>query len=291
MPHRLRKYILPGIAALLVLAGLGFWVVNRSASGIPAFYVWKSFSSAAHGGERAELNGISLYYETFGDPEAPPVLVLHGGTGFIESMHYQISALAPAHFVVAPDSRAHGRSTDTDAPLGYRQMADDMLALMDRLGIERADIVGWSDGGIIGLILAMENPERIRRVVAIGANYNVAGLSRLPPEDASALDESAAHDFYVNVAPDPARWPVFAGKVLEMWRTQPDYEAADLAKIAAPVLVMAGERDSIKRSHTEEMAASIPSGRLDIVEDASHFAPLEKPERVNDAILAFLAEE
>ncbi|MEQ8266908.1 MAG: alpha/beta hydrolase [Parvibaculum sp.] len=290
MPKNTKTYVLAGLAGLLVVAVAGFWALNRSASGIPAFYVWKTFSSAAHGGERAELNGISLYYETFGDPDAPPVLVLHGGTGFIESMHYQITALAPAHFVVAPDSRAHGRSTDTDAPLGYRQMADDMLALMDRLGIERADIVGWSDGGIIGLILAMENPDRVRRVVAIGANYNVAGLASPPPADASVISASPARDFYVNMAPEPSRWPVFAAKVLEMWRTQPNYEAADLAKIAAPVLVMAGERDSIKRSHTEEMAASIPLGRLDIVEDASHFAPLEKPDRVNAAVLSFLSE-
>lgn len=290
MPQHLKKYILPAVAGLLVLAMLGFYALNRSASGIPAFYVWKTFSSAAHGGERAEVNGISLYYETFGERDAPPVLVLHGGTGFIESMHYQISALAPAHFVVAPDSRAHGRSTDTDAPLTYRQMADDMLALMDRLGIERADVVGWSDGGIIGLILAMENPDRVRGVVAIGANFNVAGLSSPPPEDVRVLDASPARDFYINMAPEPSRWPVFAAKVLEMWRTQPDYQPADLAKIAAPVLVMAGERDSIRRSHTEEMASSIPLGRLDIVEGASHFAPLEKPERVNGAILSFLSE-
>ena len=290
MPKNMKTYVLAGLAGLLVLAGLGFYALNRSASGIPAFYVWKTFSSAAHGGERAEVNGISLYYETFGERDAPPVLVLHGGTGFIESMHYQISALAPAHFVVAPDSRAHGRSTDTDAPLTYRQMADDMLALMDRLGIERADVVGWSDGGIIGLILAMENPDRVRRVVAIGANFNMAGLSSPPPEDARVLDASPARDFYINMAPEPSRWPVFAAKVLEMWRTQPDYEPADLAKIAAPVLVMAGERDSIRRSHTEEMASSIPLGRLDIVEGASHFAPLEKPERVNGAILSFLSE-
>lgn len=290
MPKNWKKLILPAVALLVVLAAAGFWALNRSASGIPAFYVWKLFSGEANGGAHAPVNGIDLYYETYGDREAPPVLVLHGGMGFIESMHYQISALAPSHFVVAPDSRGHGRSSDADAPITYEQMAADMLALMDELGIEKADIVGWSDGGIIGLIIAMEHPDRVRRLVTIGANFSLDGLSSMPPESAAELGEALApaRDFYINVAPDPSRWPVFAEKVLHMWRTSPNYAAADLGRIGAPVLVMAGEHDSIKREHTESMAYAIPDATLDIVPGASHFLPLEMPERTNASIRAFL---
>jgi pimeloyl-ACP methyl ester carboxylesterase len=103
------------------------------------------------------------------------VLVLHGGFGFIESMHYQISALAANRFVIAPDSRAHGRSSDSNQPLGYELMANDMLKLLDKLNIAETDVVGWSDGAIIGLDLAMHHPERVRRLVAFGADYDVDG--------------------------------------------------------------------------------------------------------------------
>lgn len=292
MPKNWKKFILPGVALLVVLAGAWFWFLNASSAGIPAFYVWKLFSGEANGGERAAIDGIDLYYETYGERDAPPVLVLHGGLGFIESMHYQISALAPSHFVVAPDSRGHGRSTDGDGPITYEGMAADMVALMDKLGIEKADIVGWSDGGIIGLIMAMEHPERVRRLVTIGANYSIDGLSSLPPEDPSALNETLApaRKFYINVAPDPSHWSAFAGKVLHMWRTSPNYSPADLARIEAPVLVMAGENDSIKRTHTEELAQAIPDATLDIVPGASHFLPLEMSERANASILGFLEE-
>lgn len=290
MPKNWKKFILPGVALLVVLGAAGFWMLNASSSGIPGFYIWKLTSGEANGGKRVLVNGIELYYETYGDPDAPPVLVLHGGLGFIESMHYQISALAGSRFVVAPDARGHGRTTDADVPITYERMAADTVRLMDRLGIARADIVGWSDGGIIGLIIAMEHPLRVRRLVAIGANYSIDGLSALPPEDASALGEvlAPARSFYFDVAPDPAHWDVFSGKVLRMWRTSPNYSALDLARIEAPVLVMAGENDSIKRLHTEEMAQAIPDATLDIVPGASHFLPLEMPERANASILTFL---
>ena len=286
------RFILLGLAAAVVLVAAGLYAYNRSTSGIAGFYVWKEWSGAAHDGQRADINGISLYYETFGDPAASPVLVLHGGMGFIESMHYQVRALAGTHFVVAPDSRGHGRTTDAYAPITYAQMASDMLALMDRLDIEKADIVGWSDGGIIGLILAMEHPARVGRVVAIGANYHVEGLEAMPSAEMAALNEALApaRDFYLEIAPDPAHWPVFSGKVVHMWRTSPNYTAADLATIEAPVLVMAGEHDSIRQGHTEEMAAAIPGARLAIIPGASHFAPLETPGLVNAAMLDFLNE-
>jgi pimeloyl-ACP methyl ester carboxylesterase len=139
------------------------------------FTVWRAVSSEAHGGQYANINGVRIWYETYGS--GPPVLVLHGGTGSLEDMHKQIRALAATRFVVALDSRGHGRSTDSDAPLSYTLMADDMLRLLDHLNIRQTDIVGWSDGGIIGLDLAMHHPERVGRLVAIGANYDVDGLN------------------------------------------------------------------------------------------------------------------
>ncbi|MCE9651331.1 MAG: alpha/beta hydrolase [Parvibaculum sp.] len=283
-----RKIVLAAVAVLILALGGGFYFINKAAIGIPAFYVWKALSSRSHGGQYADINGVRIYYETYG--EGPPVLVLHGGTGFIETMHYQISALAKDHLVIAPDSRGHGRSSDGEGPLHYTQMADDMVKLMDLLKVDKADVVGWSDGGNIGLILAMQHPDRVGRVVTSGANFNVAGLSHPPELDADPDGENTApaRDFYKRLAPDPAHWPVFYRKVLTMWSTEPNYTQADLAAIKAPVLVMAGEHDGIKRAHTDALAKAIPAGKEYIVMGASHFAPVEKPDVVNAEIAQFL---
>ena len=223
------------------------------------------------------------YYQTYGSGR--PVLVLHGGTGSLVDMRYQVQALAKKHFVIAPDSRGQGRSSDDDAPLGYRRMADDMLRLLDHLGIDRADIVGWSDGGIIALDLAMRHPERVRRLVVIGANFDVDGLKSRP---AMPTTIPPPPDYYQRNAPDPAHWPVLYRKVVTMWRTEPHYTLRELGSISAPTLVMAGESDVIRREHTDLLAKSIPGGREAIIAGATHAAALEKPDVLNADILGFL---
>ena len=287
MAPRRRWFVFAALAAALVVLGLGWRHYDRENVGIPDFYLWKALSGKAHGGQRARLNGVTIYYETYG--EGPPVLVLHGGTAFLETMHYQITDLARDHLVIAPDSRGHGRSTDGPGPLHYADMAGDMVALMDRLHIAKADVVGWSDGGIVALDLAMHHPDRIGRVVAMGANFNVAGLT--DPGGAPGPDSpevASRRDFYRSVAPDPAHWPAFYGKVVQMWRTEPDYSLADLGRIRSPVRVMAGEHDGIRREHTDALARAIPGAREVIIPNASHMAPLEDPARVDAAIRGFL---
>lgn len=273
--------------AVLVIAAGAYWL-NKSASGIPGFYTWRAAAGEPQIADRVPLNGIDLYYEIYG--EGPPVIVLHGGTAFIESMHYQIRALSAAHRVIAVDSRGHGRSSEPDGPLHYADMAGDVAALMDHLEIAQADIVGWSDGGIIGLLLAVHEPARVDRLVAIGANYDKSGtegdLSSLSP-DSDAF--AAVRGFYERHAEDPAHWPVFFQKVMTMWQTEPSITEDELAAARAPVLVMAGEFDSIKPDHTEKMAELLPNGVLHIVPGGDHFIPLERPDDVNAAMLEFLS--
>jgi pimeloyl-ACP methyl ester carboxylesterase len=288
------KFILIGLVTFGVVLAVAFHLVNRSFFGIPGFYVWKAASGTAHESGHAEIDDVEIYYETYGERRTGvrPVLVLHGGTGFIETMHYQIRALAGTRFVVAPDSRGHGRSSDGEGPLHYERMADDMLDLLDRLEIPQADIVGWSDGGIIGLILAMMHPARVGRLVTSGSNYHVDGIASVPPDDLSPEADAmaAARRFYERVAPDPEHWPVFFGKIVHMWRTEPDYRETDIGRISAPVLVVAGEFDSVERSHTDAMAAAIPDARTAIIPGATHFVPLEDPTAFNAAMLEFLDE-
>lgn len=277
------------VVAVVAVAGaiFGFDQIDKSNFGIPRFYAWRTLSGKFHGGRRAHINGVSIYYEVYG--EGPPVLLLHGAGAFLESMHYFISALAPTHTVIAVDSRAQGRSTDSAAPLSYALMGDDMIKLMDVLQFSHADVVGWSDGGIIGLDMAMKHPERIRRLIAIGANYDVNGV---PPKDlnpaAIRSDAAQIKPFYDNVAPDPAHFPVLVQKLTVMLMHEPHYTIAELGHIRARTLIVAGEHDMILRRHTDSFAHAIPGAREIIVPGASHFGPLENPDAYEDIAVRFL---
>jgi pimeloyl-ACP methyl ester carboxylesterase len=274
---------LAAIVAGIALAAATSDALREAASRRLVFRVWRAVSPEAHGGRYVAVNDIRIYYETYGS--GPPVLVLHGGLGSLEAMHHQIRALAARRQVIAPDSRGHGRSTDSDAPLSYRLMADDMVKLLEALQLPRVDVVGWSDGGIIGLDLAMRHPERVGRLVVIGANFNPDGLKELP---AAAAEAPPRPGFYRRNAPDPAHWPVLYRKVVTMWRTQPQYTPEDLSRIRAPTLVIAGEFDIIRPDHTDQLAKAIPGAEEAIIKGGTHLVPSQKPDIVNDLIASFL---
>ena len=151
-------------------------------------------------------------------------------------------------------------------------MADDMVKLLDALNVIRADVVGWSDGGIVGLDMAMRYPQRVRRLVVIGANYDPDGLKQLPP-----------------AVPDRGDWSVLYRKVVTMWRTQPHYALAELARITAPTLVMAGEFDVVRRGHTDRLAGAIPGAEEAIILGGTHFVASQRPDAVNARIIEFLS--
>jgi pimeloyl-ACP methyl ester carboxylesterase len=272
-----------GVVALTIAGTVAGALVDRESNGTLFFLLWDLRYPRGNGGHRIAVDGVTIYYETFGG--GPPVLVLHGGLGSLVEMRYQIESLARNHLVIAPDSRGHGRSTDSPDPLSYAEMAEDMRALLDRLAIRRADIVGWSDGGIIGLTLALRYPARVGRLVVIGANFDPTGLVSLPPPGSPV---PPAPRLYRWTAPDPAHWPALYRKVAAMWRTQPHYALQELGTIGSPTLVMAGEFDAIRRAHTDALAAAIPGAQEYIIPGATHRAPQTHPAAVNARILAFL---
>jgi pimeloyl-ACP methyl ester carboxylesterase len=216
--------------------------------------------------------------------------VLHGGLGSIEGMAYQIMKLAASHLVVAADTRGHGRSTPSSAPMSYTLIADDMLKLLDRLRIPRADVVGWSDGGIVALDLAIHHPDHVRRLVAISANFDTDGLVGNTSSEVLPSEIPSAPLRYKLLAPDPTQWPVLYRNVVTMWRTQPHYTLEELSHIKAPALIMAGQFDVIKREHTDQLAKSIPGSKEIIVKGSTHAVLYEKPSEVNDHIVRFLEE-
>lgn len=274
------------IVGLMAIVGVAIYATDGPLHRWFGFYVWKLTDGKAHGGQYVDADNVKIYYETYG--AGSPVLVLHGGLGAIEDMSNQIRALAKSHFVIAADSRGHGRSTDSNAPLSYSLMSDDMLKLLDHLQIDRVDVVGWSDGAIIGLDLAMRYPQRIRKLVAISANYDVNGLVESPSSD-SEIPRAPLR--YKLLARDPAHWPTLYREVVTMWKTQPHYTLNDLGRIKAPTLIMAGEFDVVKREHSDQLAKAISGSEEVIISGATHGVAVEKPEIVNPLILRFLDKQ
>ncbi|HVN36643.1 MAG TPA: alpha/beta hydrolase [Myxococcota bacterium] len=242
-------------------------------------------------GRYADLRGIRMYYELAG--EGAPLLLLHGGAGDCRQFDRQRPDFATRHRLILPDSRAQGRSSDGPGPLTYHEMAEDIVALLDRLGIARADVMGWSDGGNVGIDLAIHHPDRIGHLVTFGSNFSPDGLEPDAVEwNRTATAESFGPEMKAGWTahnPEPDHYEAAMNKILEMWRTEPKFTASELASIRAPTLVCAGERDVVRREHTLALAAAIPGAESWIVPGASHGAMLERPELVNPRVLAFLA--
>ncbi|KAF1012045.1 MAG: AB hydrolase superfamily protein YdjP [Pseudomonas fluorescens] len=236
----------------------------------------------------AAVNGIKVYYTRTG--HGSPVVLLHGGLSNSDYWGNQVKALATRHTVISLDSRGHGRSSRDEKPYGYDLMADDVVAVLDTLKIPRADIVGWSDGAIIGIDLALRHPERINKVFAFAANTQTSGVKdgvEKNPTFAAFIERAGKE--YAKLSPTPKEYDAFVEQISHMWASQPNWTDAQLASIKTPILIVDGDHDeAIKREHTEYMAATIPGAGLLILPNTSHFAFLQDPALFNAALLDFL---
>jgi len=240
---------------------------------------------------QVSANGISIYYAVYG--RGSPVILLHGGLANSDYWGNQIQALAPHHSVIVMDSRGHGRSTRDLRPYGYDLMADDVVALMDALKVPRAEIVGWSDGGILGLDLAIRHRDRVGKILAFAANTVTSGVKPGVENNPTfaAFIERAGHE-YQSYSATPKQYDAFVEQISKMWAEQPNWSDAQLKAIDTPILIADGDHDeAIKREHTEYIAAMIPHAGLLILPDTSHFAFLQDPRQFNFAILHFLGDE
>lgn len=237
----------------------------------------------------AEHDGARIWYATFGS--GPPVILLHGGLGHSGNWGYQLPALLAAGYrVILIDTRGHGRSTRDARPFSYELLAADVLAVMDKLGLEKAALVGWSDGACIALILANQVPERVAGVFFFGCNMDPGGTKELDTSD-PLLDRCFgrhAQD-YAQLSATPDDFRDFVAAVSLMMETQPNYTATDLAAIRVPVTIVQSEHDEfIKRDHAEYLARTIPGADLIILPGVTHFAPLQRPALFNATVLDFL---
>ena len=236
----------------------------------------------------ASVNGIQLYYATTGT--GAPVVLLHGGLANSDYWGEQVAALAKHHKVIVIDSRGHGRSTRDERPYSYDLMSDDVVALLDHLKIKQADIVGWSDGGIIGIDLAIRHPTRVNRIFSFAPNTKTSGVkpdTEKNPVFASYIER--AGNEYRKLSKTPDQYDAFVDQIGHMWATQPSWSDEDLKKITTPVLIVDGDHDeAIVREHLEYIANTIPNAGLLILPNTSHFAFIQAPKEFNEAILNFI---
>jgi pimeloyl-ACP methyl ester carboxylesterase len=276
-----------------VLAGLAALAVASSAAAAELWTTLPPMPTLPTGGIQGHLaeNGAVMWYERFG--AGPPVILLHGGLANSAYWGNQVRFLAKDHTVIVIDSRGHGRSTRDDRPYTYELMASDVVAVMDALKIEKAPVVGWSDGAIIGLVMAMKHPEHLTRVLAFAANMDPSGVKpdmlSTPTFGGFAKRGEAEYDA---VSPTPGHYAEFEKAIEKMWDTEPNYTAADLGKIMVPVVIADGDHDeAIKREHTEYLARSIPGARLVILPGLSHFAMLQDPAAFDSTLQSFLSAQ
>ena len=234
-------------------------------------------------------DGARIWYASYGS--GAPVILLHGGLGNSGNWGYQVPALIDAgHQVIVVDSRGHGRSTRDERPYTYELMASDVLAVMDRLKIDKAAMAGWSDGACIGMVLGKTHPERVSGVFFFGCNMDPSGTKEFVATPIIERCFSRHTKDYAALSATPDRFDAFVEAVGLMQRTEPNYTIADLAEINVPVAIVHSEHDEfIKREHADYLVRHIPGAELIFLPDVSHFAPLQRPAQFNAALLAFLA--
>jgi pimeloyl-ACP methyl ester carboxylesterase len=246
-------------------------------------------------GQYVDIGDVNTWYDEDGSGE--PLILLHGGLCTNETWGAQTPAFAERFRVVAPERRGHGHTADVPGPLTYDAMAADTIGFLDKVVGGPAHLVGWSDGGIVALLVAMSRPDLVNKMVVIGTNYDVDGLVE-GMEDAFANmdpngDEMAMfRSLYQMSSPDgPDHWPVVFGKFGEMTRTQPRIVPDELGHISNQTLVIVGDDDMISLEHTVSLFRLLPNAELAVVPGTSHAVALEKPELLNRLILDFIEHD
>jgi pimeloyl-ACP methyl ester carboxylesterase len=240
----------------------------------------------------AEVNGLHMYYEIHG--QGRPILLLHGGIGGISFWSKTLPALAKEHRVIAPEQMGHGRTADLPSrQFSYPQMAEDTAALLAQLGVESVDVVGMSDGGIVGYLLAIDHPSLVRRLVTSGSNVDGEGLP--PPKTGEVKPEQVPkmfQDDYEKLSPDgPQHYGAFINRVAAMWHKYPYVERGKLASIRCPTLIILGDHDFFPVEVGQHIAQAIPGAQLMVVPGAGHGTFMQRPELMNLAVLQFLDSE
>jgi pimeloyl-ACP methyl ester carboxylesterase len=239
-----------------------------------------------------DIDGLAVFYETEGDGET--IVLLHGGLGDNSTWAAQFSGLSPYRHVVAPERQAQGHTPDRPGPLTYQAMADQTVSFLSALGLGPVDLLGWSDGGMVGTLLAAQHPELVRTLTVTGSGFASTGyvpgaMERLVALSADDEDMLMFVAMYALASPDgPEHFPEVWEKVRTMWAEPFDW-TAKVQQISAPTLVIVGDDDYVSVGHAQEFSRTVENGQLAVVPGASHLAPMEKPDLFNQLVLDFTA--
>jgi pimeloyl-ACP methyl ester carboxylesterase len=239
------------------------------------------YGSNAAVGKTFTHDGVKLYYEVYGAGE--PLLLVHGNGASIASFKAQIDHFRKSYEVIAMDSRDQGRSGDSPDRITYEKMTDDLAALLDHLKTGPVNVLGWSDGGIEGLLLGIRHPAKVKKIAAMAANLN-------PTEEAVSPEVLASCKSMMDSIPAAAKETPQGKrelKALQMVLEEPHIEPKALEAITVPTLVLAGDHDLIRDEHTLEIYHHIPNSQLCIFPDATHMIPYDEPARFNAAVERF----
>ncbi len=250
----------------------------------------------------ADVNGLHMYYEIHGAGE--PLVVLHGAYMSIPLMGEIIPRLAETRQVIAVELQGHGRTADVDRPFSYEQMADDVAALMEEIGVEQADIFGYSMGGSTALQLAIRHPERVRKLVVASAAYNRDAyhpgffemVQTITPELFAGSPPEAD---YMRLAPNPENWPTLVEKLVQLDSNVEDWPAESIQAITAPTFIIIGDSDSVRPEHAVDMfrlrgggvdgdLAGLPNAQLAVLPATTHIGVLFHVDWLHSMITEFL---
>jgi len=254
---------------------------------------------------RVEVNGMQMYYEVSG--QGDPLIVLHGAYMNIESMGEIIPKLAETHRVYALEFQGHGRTTDIDRPITYPNLADDVAAFMNTVGLERADVFGYSMGAAAALQLAIRHPAKVNKLVVASAAYDTAGWQPefrafVPQMTPEMFVNTPLEDEYRKLAANPDGFRALVEKLIALEKEPMDWEE-DVKGLQVPVLIIAGDADVVTLEHSValfrllgggamgDMGAPLPASRLAVLPATSHSAVITQPELLHALIEPFLKGE
>ena len=245
-------------------------------------------------GDVVEVDGVRTYYEVAGTGD--PLILLHGGLCTAETWDAQTAALAATYRVYVPERYGHGRTPDVDGPYTYEAMAQHTIGFMEALGIQSAHLAGWSDGALVGLLVALRRPKLVRKLVFLEQFVTLAdarpGYLPFMEGMTSELAPPFLVDLYRALSPDgPDHFPVVFAKLHDMWLDETGVDIADLEHVAAPTLVLLGDDGCMRIERAASLLRALPDAQLAVVPGTSHGLPLEKPQLVNQLILDFLSDE
>lgn len=245
------------------------------------------FGSNEFVGKYAVINGVNIYYEEYGEGE--PLLLIHGNGQEIKRMGNQIDYFKTKYRVIIADNRGHGKSELKTDSLTYDQITKDWDGLVNHLKLDSINIIGWSDGGIVGLKMGISGKSKIKKIVAMGANLR---------PDSTAVNSWAVN--YLLKSRKMVELKILEQDTTQNWNLrkqrlgllgdQPNIPVKELSKIKARVLIMAGDEDIIRNKHSLEIYENIPKAQLCIMPGETHFTPASNPELFNEIVNKFLSE-